>query len=140
VKSLIRRLVEPYVRGGVRRARRTLAGEEILRLDRIATSFGVESAGVWQLRGSGCLAASPTRLVFCLWRPRRTLVIDRARILAVETTRSHLGKSVLRRLLRVRFTRDDGREDAVAWAVAELEPWLELLGTPPGGAGAPPAA
>lgn len=127
IRRLVRHFVEPYVRTGERRARKLLAGKPIVRLDRIATSFGVESAGVLQLRGSGCLAASSDRLVFCLWKPRRDLVIDRARITDVETPRSHLGKSRVRPLLRVRWERENGGADSVAWDVAELQPWLDLL-------------
>lgn len=120
----------------LRRRRRGIAAEVAARLgaegiviaDESANFFGVESRGAAQLRGNGHLAASPDRILFVMWLPRRELTIPRDRITAVERTRSHLGKSVGRELLRVRFTNDEGRPDSVAWLVRDLAAWESALG------------
>ncbi len=111
-----------------RRVRESLAGEQISLMDDRANCFGVESAGAAQVRGNGCLALGATRLVFAMWVPRRLLTIPRDRITAIEQPRSHLGKSTVVRLLKVRFASDDGAADSVAWAVRKLDQWVEALG------------
>jgi hypothetical protein len=118
-------------RGAEERARELLHGAVPLVLEDGASSFGVESGGRAQVRGNGVLAASHERLVFVMWLPRRELVIERASVLSVDATFSHLGKTTSvpgRRLLRVRFTGDDGEPDAVAWYTRNLEGWLLALG------------
>lgn len=95
--------------------------------DESANFFGVESRGKAQLRGNGHLAASPDEILFVMWLPRRELTISRHRVTAVERTRWHLGKSVGRELLRVRFTNDAGEGDSVAWLVRDLAAWESAL-------------
>ena len=97
-------------------------------MDESANCFGVESAGVWQVRGNGCLAATDDEILFIMWLPRRELRISREWITAVERTRSHLGKTIGRELLRVRFTNRSGDPDAVAWHVKDLPAWEATLG------------
>lgn len=104
-----------------------LAGEGIVLADESANFFGVESRGGAQLRGNGHLAASPERVLFVMWLPRRELTIRRDRITSVERTKSHLGKSVGRELLRVRFTNDAGEADSAAWLVRDLAAWETAL-------------
>ena len=96
-------------------------------MDDGANTFGVESRGRAQIRGNGCLAATAKEIVFLMWFPRREVRIPRSAITAVERTKWHLGKSVGRTLLRVRFTNDEGRPDSVAWWVRDLPAWEELL-------------
>jgi hypothetical protein len=112
------------------RARETalalLAAEPVL-VDDAANFFGRESRGVLQLRGNGCLALSDDTLAFAMWFPRRTLVVPRASITAVEATDSHLGKRIGRPLLRIRFTGPDGEPDAAAWYVRDLPRWRATL-------------
>ena len=96
-------------------------------MDESANCFGIESAGAWQIRGNGCLAATGDEVLFIMWVPRRELLIPRTRIIAVERTRSHLGKTIGRPLLRVRFTNDSGDEDSVAWYVKDLPAWEAAL-------------
>lgn len=95
--------------------------------DESANFFGVESRGKGQVRGNGYLAASPGQILFVMWMPRRELAIPRHRVTAVERTRSHLGKSVGRELLRVRFTNDAGEPDSAAWLVRDLGAWESAL-------------
>ncbi|MFN2587926.1 MAG: hypothetical protein ABR613_07400 [Actinomycetota bacterium] len=105
-----------------------LGEESIVAADESANFFGVESRGRAQLRGNGYLAASPHQILFIMWLPRRELAIPRDRVSAVERTRSHLGKTIGRQLLRVRFTNDAGRPDSVAWFVRDLPAWEAALG------------
>lgn len=95
-----------------------------------ANFFGVESKGKAQIRGNGHLAASPDEILFVMWFPRRELSIPRHRVTGVERTRSHLGKTVGRELLRVRFTNDAGEADSAAWLVRDLAAWEAVLTSP----------
>jgi hypothetical protein len=119
---LLRRLEEKVARA----VRERLAGRELL-VDERARFYGVESRGALQLRGNGCLAATPGELLFVQWVPRRELSIARGQVLAVETAPSHLGKTRFRPLLRVRFMDSSGEHDAVAWEVRDLDAWLAAL-------------
>lgn len=126
--SVLGWLLRPLARPGAARARALLGGREPELVDELANCFGLESAGVTQLRGNGCLALGPDLLVFAMWVPKRDVVVPRNRIVAVDTASSHVGKSVGRRLLRVAWTREDGEQDRVAWFVRDLDAWLAALG------------
>jgi hypothetical protein len=108
-----------------------LGGAEPRRIDDQVNCFGLESRGMAQVRGTGCLAATGNEVVFVLWYPRRTLCIDRSEIVGIDTPTSHLGKSRARPLLRIRFTIPTGEEDAIAWWVRDLAGWLDELGAVP---------
>jgi hypothetical protein len=88
---------------------------------RNANFFGQESLGVMQGRGSGTLAVTPDGIEFERWFPRKQFSIAARRITGVETPRGFLGKTHGRKLLRVNFTHDDGRADAMAWYVPDLD-------------------
>ena len=92
-----------------------------------ANSFGVESAGAWQVRGNGRLALTKHELLFAQWIPNRLLRIPRDSIVEVTTTRSHLGKTVGRDLLKVVWSTDLGTQDSIALWVKDLDGWLEAL-------------
>lgn len=96
-------------------------------LDDRANSFGIESAGVTQIRGNGCLAATDDEVLFVMWVPRREFRIPRDRITAVERATSHLGKTVARPLLRLRYTNQGGQADSIAWFVSDLPAWETAL-------------
>jgi hypothetical protein len=107
---------------------RSMAGERELELiDDSANSFGVESRGVAQIRGNGCLALTADEVLFVMWLPRRELRISRKRISVVERAGSHLGKTVGRPLLRIRFADDLGRDDSAAWLIRDLPAWEAVL-------------
>lgn len=106
---------------------RARLGDSAVLVDESANFFGIESRGKAQMRGNGHLAASADEIVFVMWLPRRELTIPRERVTAVERTRSHLGKSVGRELLRVRFANDAGEPDSVAWLVRDLGAWEAAL-------------
>lgn len=102
-------------------------GHDVLVIDERANCYGVESEGVTQIRGNGCLALGRDTLLFRMWIPRKEIAIPRQRITAVERARSHLGKTQGRELLRVRFTTPEGTEDSVAWLVRDLPAWEAAL-------------
>jgi hypothetical protein len=107
---------------------RSMAGDRELELvDDSANSFGVESRGASQIRGNGCLGLTADEILFVMWLPRRELRIPRERISVVERARSHLGKTVGRPLLRVRFADEVGRDDSVALLVRDLPAWEAAL-------------
>jgi hypothetical protein len=107
--------------------RARLGESEIVAIDETANCFGLETKGVFQLRGNGCLAATNDELLFIMWLPRKEISIPRAWITAVERAKSHLGKRIFRPLLRVRFTDELGRSDSVAWLVRDLPAWEAAL-------------
>ena len=104
-----------------------LGADRIIALDRMANFFGLESKGVRQIRGNGCLAATRDEIVFVMWIPRKEFRIARNRVTGVERARWHLGKSRGRELLRVRFLNDAGAADSVAWFVSDLPKWEAAL-------------
>jgi hypothetical protein len=101
-------------------------GAAIVLIDEAANCFGIESRGVAQVRGNGCLVATSDEVCFAMWVPRREMVIQRTDVVAVEASRSHLGKSKGTRLLKVVYTTAAGR-DSVAWAIRDLDTWVREL-------------
>lgn len=118
--------------GRLRKAGRARIDEEVLRgrapqlVDDAANFFGLTSVGAIQARGNGCLVLTDDELAFAQWMPQRMIHVRLADILSVEETRSHLGKSVGRKLLLVRWRSESG-EDSAAWFVRDLEGWLASL-------------
>lgn len=80
------------------------------------------------MRGNGTLALTEDELLFAQWVPNRLLRIPRASILEVTMTRSHLGKTIRRDLLKVAWSTELGGQDSVALWVRDLDGWLEALG------------
>ncbi len=107
--------------------RRRLAGRTIVRIDRRANFFGVESKGQAQLRGNGVLVLTSGQLVFEMLLPRREMVMDLSRVRRLASVRSHLHKSVMRPLLRVEFDDGAGGTDAVAWYVRDVDEWITAI-------------
>jgi hypothetical protein len=107
------------------RARVDELGIEVERTS-AAVSLGVSSAGRWQIRGNGQLVLARDRLVFLQLVPRRQVSIPIAAIVAVDTARTHLGKTVGRELLRVSWAAPAG-EDTIALQVPDLSGWLTAL-------------
>lgn len=107
------------------RLRDTLGQPAVLLRDESANFFGLTSRGATQLRGNGVLLLTHEVLAFQPWFREQAIVIPRASITVVKTTRSHLGKTIGRDLLTVEFA--DGPHDEVAWYVRTLPPWLTAL-------------
>ena len=111
----------------VERVKRHLQDDEIILIDESANCFGVESAGVMQIRGNGCLALTGESVHFSMWLPRKEVQIPRAAITGIETPISHLMKSKGRRLLKIHFKSETGAADSVAWLVRDLAEWVSIL-------------
>jgi hypothetical protein len=93
-----------------------------------ATSMGMSTLGPGQLRGTGTLVLTDGEVAFAQWRPDRLVRIPRAAIIEVDTTRTHLGKTMKQDLLRIRWNDETAGEDTIALFVRELDPWLADLG------------
>jgi hypothetical protein len=122
-----------FVRGVLRRAEQqldaALAGQPVLLRDSMANFFGLSSLGPVQLRGNGSLALTSEKLAFMRAMSKQPpLMIPLSAIQKVESTRSHLGKTVGRPLLTVHFVNAAGEVDVVAWLVRDLDRWLAALG------------
>jgi hypothetical protein len=91
-----------------------------------ARSLGVTSLGRGQVRGSGTLALTGDELIFLLAVPARETRIALGSITRVDTCRSHLGKSVGSKLLRITWNAETG-EDSLALQVPDLDDWYAAL-------------
>jgi hypothetical protein len=95
----------------------------------MANFFGLASLGPMQLRGNGSLALTRETLAFMRAMSKQPpLSIPLSAIQKVESTRSHLGKTVGRPLLTVHFVNSAGEVDVVAWFVRDLDRWMAALG------------
>ena len=92
-----------------------------------ATSLGLESSGDTTARGTGTLVLTEDEVAFAQWQSDTLLRIPRPSIREVDTTRSHLGKTMNNDLLRIRWGHV-GSDDVAAFFVRDLEPWLADLG------------
>lgn len=95
---------------------------EVLLQETLAQSFGQQSKGVTQLRGSGALALTSTELFFVMYMPTSELRIPLTSVEAVSLVRSHLGKTQGTNLLHVRY-KGAGIEDAIAWRLPDPAAW-----------------
>ncbi|MEM7538788.1 MAG: hypothetical protein AAF639_41900 [Chloroflexota bacterium] len=90
-----------------------------------ANCFGVQSAGLFQVRGNGIIVLTKDELYFN-GISGLELIIPRRDILAVSRANSHLTRTVFRPLLHVRYRTPFG-EDAVAWIVPDSAQWMSAL-------------
>ena len=100
--------------------------DEILMQDLRANSFGLESAGVWQLRGNGALVLTGTQLHFFMFLPASDLCVPLNAITELTTTKSHLGKATIYDLLKVHFSAD-GKMDSIAWYLTDPQTWKNSI-------------
>ncbi len=91
-----------------------------------ARSFGVTSRGRGQVRGSGLLALGEDALVFVQQVPTRQVRVPLTDIIAIDTPRSHLGKTSGVRLLKVGW-RSEGVEDSIGIEVRDLDGWIAAI-------------
>ena len=122
-------LLDRLFRGVRREAMATVPSGAVLREGHVVGQ-GLLHGGRASMRGNGHLVLTDEELVFVLALPRRTLRIPRAAILEVDVTRRHAGQASTRRWVRVRFTREDGQEDAFAFDPlrAGPDPWVAAIG------------
>lgn len=100
--------------------------DEILMKDLKANSFGLESAGVFQLRGNGGLVLTGKQLHFFMFMPKSNLCVPLDAITKLTITKSHLGKAALYDLLKVHFSAD-GKMDSIAWYLADPKVWKNKI-------------
>jgi hypothetical protein len=91
-----------------------------------ANSLGIESKGKLQARGNGGLVLTKTSLHFFQFLPESELQVPLASVREVSLVRSHLGKTIGYRLLKVRYDTAEG-SDSVAWYVPDPEEWQRKL-------------
>ncbi len=78
------------------------------------------------VRGNGILALSPRELAFRDW-DGNSLRIPLLAMDGIEGTRLTMGGKLMRPLLKVRFTDDQGRHQTAGWLVAEAETWAQKI-------------
>ena len=117
---------------------RRLRGEAVERIKELAEGesvyhvedcnfFGRMSKGYKQWRGNGILALTDRGLHFRQLLPRTEIFIPRDSISDISRSRSFLGKTRFKDLLRVDFADGEGGKDACAWLVPSLEWWIAAL-------------
>jgi len=102
--------------------------DEILMKDLKANCFGVESAGLWQVRGNGGLVLTAQHLHFFMFLPKSELCVPLDTITELAITKSHLGKATLCDLLKVRFFAE-GKADSIAWYLTDPRAWKHRIET-----------
>lgn len=107
---------------------REIAGARTAKRQAGVRSFGIRSKGKAQARGNGGLVLFDDELVFVQLVGGNDARIPLASITAIQTPRSFLGKTTGVRLLEVTWTTGDGKTDAIALQVRDLETWIADLG------------
>lgn len=93
----------------------------------MANFFGQESKGVTQLRGNGIMVITSSEVYFQQLVTNREWHIAFGSIQEVETVKSHLGKTIGRPLLKIRYINPEGRIDTIAWWVRNLDEVLQTI-------------
>ncbi len=101
--------------------------QNVLLIDDISNFFGLESLGVWKVRGNGVLSLTEEDLFFGMWKPKKQLLIPTKSIIEISNPKSHMHRSVLRPLLKITFTNENGELDSAAWYVKKLDDWNHIL-------------
>jgi hypothetical protein len=122
-------LLYAWARRGAQKARAALdeiAAGRTARRRSGAQSYGIKSKGPAQLSGLGYLALFDDELVFVQAIAGNHVRAPIGDIVTVTTPRSFLGKAGGSELLAIEW-RTDGKTDEVAFAVPELDAWVEAL-------------
>ncbi len=101
--------------------------KKILLADDISNFFGLESSGIWKVRGNGVLLLTEEELFFGMWKPKKEVLISIKSMINISNPKSHMHRSVSHPLLKVTFTNINGEIDSAAWFVRNLEDWNETL-------------
>ncbi len=101
--------------------------KKILLVDDISNFFGLESSGVWKIRGNGVLLVTVEDLFFGMWKPKKDLLIPVKSIIEFSNPKSHVHRSILKPLLKITFTNENGDIDSAAWYVRKLNDWNSVL-------------
>lgn len=95
--------------------------KNILIADDVSNFFGLESLGVWKVRGNGVLLLTEEELIFGMWKPKKDLLIPMKSIIEVTNPKSHMHRAIFRPLLKIIFRNENGETDSAAWYVRELD-------------------
>ena len=87
-----------------------------------ANNIGITSKGRGQMRGNGALVLTKRAVHFFQLIPASELEIPLEKIRSIDLVRSHLGKSVGYKLLKLEYETAAG-PDSVAWFVPDVEAW-----------------
>ena len=101
--------------------------KKIIHSDSFVNYFGRESQGMKQIRGNGILILTEKELYFELYLPKKIITIPINQISKIETPRSHLGKSKLKKLLKIIYTNQNQEKDSIAWLVKQLPSWIQNI-------------
>lgn len=102
----------------------------IVLLEGMANLKAVESKGMLQVSGTGCLAMNAEEVLFVMWWPRREFRIARKDIVAVTTPKTFMGRWSGRPMLHIRWKTADGATDSAAWLVRTRDAWVRVLAAP----------
>jgi len=101
--------------------------KKILLANDISNFFGLESLGVWKVRGNGVLLLTEEELFFGMWKPQKELSIPIKSIIEITNPKSHMHRSIFRPLLKVIFKNTNGENDSAAWYVQNLDKWNNMI-------------
>jgi len=95
--------------------------------DKYALFIAQKSDGYSHFRGTGYLVLTDQELFFERQVKRKVIEIPLNSITHVGETLRLAGKSTGRKKLKVEFKDQNGRIDAVAWRVKELQRWIDEI-------------
>lgn len=98
-----------------------------LLIDRGARFIAVQSGGWLQMRGNGLFVLTKDEIFFERWVPRREYRVPVASITGIETVHRFHGKATGARMLKVSFTNAEGKPDAIAWNMGQIDAVIEQL-------------
>ncbi|MFX1389489.1 MAG: hypothetical protein ACFE9Z_05430 [Promethearchaeota archaeon] len=101
--------------------------KNIILNDDYTNFFGLESLGVWKVRGNGVLLLTEEELFFGMWKPKKEFSIPINSIIEISNPKSHMHRSIFKPLLKIKFKNENGEIDSAAWFVRNLEDWNNTL-------------
>jgi hypothetical protein len=99
---------------------------DILIMDKNSNFFGLQSLGIKQLRGNCVLILTKNHLHSYFILPRYDIKIPLKNIENISLTKSFLGKSIFKNLIKVDFKKGD-KTDSAAWFVHDTDSWIKIL-------------
>lgn len=101
--------------------------EDILEISFQPNFYGVASKKSRQVRGNGILILTREKLFFEMYYPRKEVSIELRSITDIETPKGFLNKTRFRPLLKITFINDEGKTDAAAWELRNLDNWITRI-------------
>jgi len=103
------------------------AGKNVRIMDKYALFIAQQSDGYSHIRGIGRLVLTDQELYYKRQLGNKVLSIPLTSVLQVGETLRLGGQSLGKPLLKVDFRTQEGKEDAVAWRVKELDRWKDEI-------------